>query len=347
MTLRARLATALLVVVLAPSCSEDTTNPFDQFSFSRAPGPDAILLYVSGAWASEPDAPRELYALNADGTTEQLTTCTRLSEPCDFLQVAPSSDPSRVIAVRGLIGGDPAATALYFVDLGRSVETIILASRRVQAADWSFDDTIVGYSAGDVENLGAVEPNGADERLLTDTPFFRERSIRLAFDLSTAVYEGLDTTPGKSGIYFLVGDTSVAPEPIVQSGPGTEVLPGTPYIVGSNATPAFAPDQQSVVFRRLTGTGNDGLGTWDMLTTESNSSLDEPRPVAVGGDVFRGAPDWGLYNGRIVFVETDTTTGVSSMVSILPDGTDRQVLHSEDAGFRMGAPRWIQGPAAN
>ena len=123
------------------------------------------------------------------------------------------------------------------------------------------------------------------------------------------------------------------------------MLPGTPYIVGSNASPAFAPDQQAIVFRRLTGTGNGGLGTWDILTTASNSTTDEPLPVSVGGGVYRGAPDWSLYNGRIVFVETDMTTGVSSLVSILPDGTDRQVLHSEDAGFRMGAPRWIQASA--
>lgn len=346
MTLRSRLVAALLVVGLAPACSDDTTNPFDQFSFSQPPGPDAILLYVSGAWADEPDAPRELYALNSDGTTQQLTTCTQRSEPCDFLQVAPSSDPSRVVAVRGAIGGDPDATALFFADLGRSVETIILLSRRVQAADWSFDDGIVAYSAGDVENLGAVQPNGDEDRLLTETPFFRERYPRLAFDLSTATYEGLDSTPGKSRLYFLLGGEG-EPEPITQGGPGTEVLAGTPYIVGSDSTPAFSPDQQSIVFRRLTGTGNGGLGTWDMLTTESNSTMDDPLPVSVGGGVYRGAPDWSVYNGRIVFVETDMTTGISSMVSILPDGTDRQVLHSEDAGFRMGAPRWIQVTTAN
>ena len=116
----------VLVAALLAGCSDDPENPFDAFSPSVPPSEDAVVIYVSGAWAEETGQPRELFAVDADGTeVMRLTTCTQQSNPCDYLQVAPSSNRDRVVAVRGTIEGDPLATALYFVDLGRSVETII------------------------------------------------------------------------------------------------------------------------------------------------------------------------------------------------------------------------------
>ncbi len=35
-------------------------------------------------------------------------------------------------------------------------------------------------------------------------------------------------------------------------------------------------------------------------------------------------------------------TEVSRLVVIAPDGSDRQVLHTEDAGYRMASPRWLR-----
>jgi Tol biopolymer transport system component len=123
------------------------------------------------------------------------------------------------------------------------------------------------------------------------------------------------------------------------SGPAEgPVLPGTSYVVGADADPAFAPDGSAIVFRRLTGVGNGGLGTWDLMVVGSDGT--NLRTLA-SGPVFRGAPDWGPRG--ILFVETDATSGQSRLVLLQADGSGRTVLHSEDAAFRMAAPRWIPG----
>ncbi len=331
---------AVLAACLA-ACGSDETNPFTQFSFSRSPSEDAVLLYVSGAWAEQTGLPRELFAVDADGSqVERLTSCTQRTDPCDFLQVAPSSNRDRVAAVRGSVSGDPEASALYFIDLGRSVETIIALARRVQAADWAVDDRFLVYSTGDVEDLFAVRPNGDQDGLIIQTPDQRERSPRIDPTVSGAAYERLEETPGKSGIF--VTFFQAVPEPplrMTDGGPGSEVLPGTPYLVGSDASPAFSPNSQQIVFRRLTGTGNGGLGTWDLYLVSTTQGGGEPQLLVGGGDVYRGAPDWNATG--IVFVETDLAAGESRLVVIQADGRDRQVLHVEDAGYRMASPRWL------
>jgi hypothetical protein len=63
--------------------------------------------------------------------------------------------------------------------------------------------------------------------------------------------------------------------------------------------------------------------------------------VLATGPLFRGAPDWGSRG--IVFVETDAATARSELVVAPADGTARTVLRSEDAGYRMGSPRWLAG----
>ena len=329
---------AVLVAALVAGCSDDPENPFDAFSVSFSPSEDAVVIYVSGAWTEETGQPRELFAVNADGTeVERLTTCTQQSNPCDYLQVTPSSNRDRVVAVRGTIEGDPLATALYFVDLGRSVETIITPARRVEGTDWAIDDSFVVYTSGETENLFFVRPNGEENRPLTESPDLRERSPRLDRSMTGVALEVLDATPGKSGISIFMGSDLL---PLTAGGPGAEVLPGTPYIVGSDASPTFAPDSQQIVFRRLTGTDNGGLGTWDLYTVPTLTGEPESELLLGGGDVYRGPPDWG--DDGIVFVETDSASGESRLVVIQPDGSDRQVLHFEDAGFRMDSPRWLR-----
>jgi hypothetical protein len=331
---------AVLLVAFAAGCSDDPSNPFDSFSLSRPPNDDAVIIYASGAWTEETGRPRELFAVNADGTdVQRLTTCTQLAESCDYLEVAPSSNRDRIIAVRGSVGGDPLASALFFVDLGRSVETVIAPARRVQGADWAVDDSFVIFSAGEMENLFFSRANGDELRPLTERTDLNELSPRIARSLEGVAFEILEVTPGKSVIALFPGSNNSV-VPLTTGGPGTEVLPGTPYIVGSDASPAFTPNSQLIVFRRLTGTGNGGLGTWDLYTVPTLEGLPEPELLVGGGDVFRGAPDWS--EAGIVFVETDAASSESRLVVIQPDGSGRVVLHSEDAGYRMRAPRWLR-----
>lgn len=329
-------------VILVGGCSDDAGNPFAEFTLSRPPNDEAVILFVSGAWADEPGLPRELWSVNADGSeVQRLTTCTELDNPCDYIQVVPSSNRDRIVAVRGAVEGDPEAVALYFVDLGRSVETIIAPARRVQAADWAIDDSFVTYTNGTTENLFLVRPNGEEDRALLETPSRRERNPRVDRTLTGIAIELLEETPGKSFIsIFITTDSPLLP--VSEGGPGTEVLPGSPYIVGSDSTPTFSPDSQLVLFRRLTGLGTGVLGTWDYWVAPSQrlDEGDEPRFLFGGGDLYRGAPDWG--NEGILFVETDESTGISSLVVTQPDGSGRRVIHSEDMGFRMGSPRWLR-----
>ena len=320
--------------VFAIACSNDGGNPFSATAPARPPAADAAIMFVSGSWSAELGAPREIMAMAANGSNpQQLTTCARAAQPCDVLQLAPSPDRGRLIAVRTTPDAEPGAQVLYFMDLNRSVETILLPRRRVDSADWSKDGSFLLFASANAqvgnEDLFTAQPDGTQEQNLTDSLNVRERHARLDPFGRTAIFERIDAE-GVSRIY-LFRETPVTSGPA--AGPA---LPGTPYVVGSDADPAFSPDGTLVVFRRLTGTGNGGLGTWDLIVT-SGAAGAVPRTIA-SGPAFRGAPDWGT--GGILFVETDAAAN-SQMVLVQPDGTGRTVLRTEAAGFRMGAPRWL------
>lgn len=334
--MRRRLFLAASLAVAA-ACGHDSTNPLTGPNATRPPAAEAVLLFVSGSWAADPGEARELHALNADGSkVERLTSCAQATTPCDFLQVAPSPDRNRLAAIRTTPAAAAGASALYFMDLSRSVETLIFPNRRIDSVDYSPDGSFILYSAvvpqTSQEDLFYSQPNGTSEQNLTSSSTFRERSARIDPFARTAVYEGIDAS-GVSRIYLF----SQTP---LTSGPATgESLPGTPYVVGADADPVFSPDSLSVAFRRLTGIGNGGLGTWDLLTVPTDGTA-APR-VLSSGPVFRGAPDWGSKG--IVFVETDAASARSQLVLVQPDGSGRTVLRTEDAGYRMGAPRWLAG----
>ena len=111
---------------------------------ARPPSATAAIVFVTGSWSAQAGAPREIFAIGADGANvEQLTTCGRASQPCDILQVAPSPERTRMIAVRTTPDAEPGAQFLYFMDLSRSVESVIFARRRVDSADWSQDGTFI------------------------------------------------------------------------------------------------------------------------------------------------------------------------------------------------------------
>jgi dipeptidyl aminopeptidase/acylaminoacyl peptidase len=328
---------AVASIALAFGCGDSGSNPFLSGLVSQPPSADAVLFFVSGSWDSTPGKPRELLALNADGSrAEQLTTCAQAEKPCDFLQVAPSPERNRVVAIRTTPGAEAGASTLYFMDLSRSVETVLFANRRVESVDYSPDGSFILYSAVATqttqEDLFYSLPNGQQEQNLTQTTTFRERSPRIDPYARTAVYEGIDES-GVSRIYLF----SQSP---LTSGPATgPALPGTPYVVGADADPVIGPDGITIAFRRLTGVGYGGLGSWDLLTLKADG-VSTPQVLATG-PLFRGAPDWGSRG--IVFVETDAATSRSQLVRIQPDGTGRTVLRTEDAAFQMGSPRWILG----
>src|SRR5262245_43182638 len=330
-----RRAALVGLALLAAACGDNGGNPFAASSPSRQPSASAAILFVSGSWTNEPGRPRELLAVAADGSgLEQLTNCARASQPCDILQVAPSPDRNRMVAVRTTPDAEPGAQVLYFMDLARSVEQVIFARRRIEFADWSRDGSFLLYSSvtGQTgnEDMFTAGPDGTNEQNLTDSLNVRERSGRIDPSGRTAAFERIDVD-GVSRIY-LFRET-----PITSGTTTGPALPGTPYLVGSDASPTFSPEGTSVVFRRLTGVGNGGLGTWDLMVIALASGA-TPRTL-VTGPLFRGAPDWGT--GGIVYVETDAATGQSQLVKMQADGSGRTVLRTEDAGFRMGAPRWL------
>ncbi len=327
---------ALLCLALAASsCGSDNGNPFAASPPARPPAPDAAILFVSGSWSAEAGSPRELFAIAADGSNpQQLTSCARAARPCDFLQVSPSPERSRLIAVRTSPDAEAGAQSLFFMDLSRSVESVILDKRRVDSADWSRDGSFILFASPNAqttnEDLFTAQPNGSDEQNLTESLDVRERHARLDPFVRTAAYERIDGA-GVSRV-FLFPQTAVTSG--AASGP---VLPGTPYAVGSDADPAFSTDASQVVFRRLTSVGNGGLGTWELMVTAAATNS-VPRAI-VSGPLARGAPDWG--RAGIVFVETDAQAGRSELVLVQPDGSGRRVLRTESAGGRMGSPRWL------
>lgn len=328
------LAAVFSIAVVLAACGSDSSNPFANPSRTRPPSATAALLFVGSSYGAEP-GPRELLAIDLEGTTlDRLTNCAIAEKPCDYTQVAPSPDRNRVAAIRTEVGAEEGATALYFIDLSRSVETLLQPRRRVSFVDWSPDNGFLLYTTNDTagnEEIFFSSPNGSSEENLTNSTDVRERQPRVDPGARTAVFERIDSS-GVSRVYFF----QTTP---LTSGPATgPALPGTPYVVGGDADPAWSPDAAFVVFRRLTGTGNGGLGTWDILTIRTDGA--NLQTLATGA-LYRGAPDWG--RAGIVFVETDAAAGESRLVLVQPDGTGRKVIRTEPLDFRMGAPRFLPG----
>ncbi len=325
-------------ISLAAACGDDPANPFNRFVTSRPPSAEAVLLFVSGSWTDIPGAPREILALNADGSKlEQLTACAQSAQPCDFIQVAPSPERNRLIAIRTTPDAAAGTSALYFMDLSRAVETIIFPNRRVLSADYSPDGTFVIFSAIAAQttegDLFYSQPNGKEEQNLTTTPTVSERNPRIDPFARTVVFEQNDASGVEPHLPLL--------EHTAHERPGHGAgAPGNALRRGDRRRPRHLARRRSpIAFTRLTGTGNGGLGTWDLLTLKADG-MSKPVVIATG-PVYRGAPDWG--SSGILFVETDAAASRSQLVLVQPDGSGRTVLRTENATSRMGSPRWLPG----
>ncbi|MGH2688902.1 MAG: TolB family protein, partial [Actinomycetota bacterium] len=265
---------------------------------------------------------------------------------CDTVEAAVAPDRRR-LAVRKVARdtnndgryGPEDGEALLIVDLSRGVEgELFPQALRVSGIDWSPREDILVYSAlgeGDREDLFRTVPRPAPEESfnLTLSPTVRECRPRIDPTGTVAVYERIEDS-GKGQIWLFGSRT--AQTRVTSGGPGTDPLPGTPYVVGSDADPDFSPDGRFLVFRRLTGTGNGGLGTWDVMIVRTDATA---LATLVTGPAYRGAPDWGSQG--IVFDEVDLAAGESRLVVIQPDGSGRRVIVTGAASTTLSFPRWL------
>lgn len=343
----------LVLLALAPIAAGCRSPESDVSISSVLPlRPSAAVVFTSNAYGEQPGGGREIFSIDADGSgLARVTVCNTEAQACDNVEVAPAPDHRR-LAVRRVL--DPQVGAkLFILDTGRLVEgeltlqvpqpgspTGVVGTDRVSAVDWSLTDDILVYAAqiGDglpdlFRTIPRPDPNLAGTGYLTFTPTVREGRPRIDPTGSVAVFERSEGD-GKSEIFIFITGTNVVR--VTSGGPGEGQLPGTPYRIGSDADPAYSPDGQSIVFRRLTGTGANGRGTWDLMLVRTDGSGLAP---LVSGPVYRGAPDWGSRG--ILFTEIDTSADVARIVVVDPDGRNARTLYSTRALFEISYPRWL------
>jgi Tol biopolymer transport system component len=334
----------LSVVVLAAAlagCNTEYPNPFERSDTGVPPPVTSDIVYTSNNYTTRVGSPRDLFAAEEGGAgVTRLTFCNTEQSRCDNVEAAPSPERQRMAVRRvssdsnndGRLTPDD-GEALMFVDLARGTEAeLVPANAKVTGVDWSPLGDFIIYSAngeGGRDDIWIMDPNGQNNRNRTSTPAVTERRPRLNSTANSAVYERIET--GGKGQIFIFSTFRVT-----SGGPGSDPLPGTPYIVGSDADPDFSPDGRLVVFRRLTGIGNGGLGTWDILTARTDGT---ELTLVASGPVFRGAPDWGTDG--ILFNEIDVAASRSQLVLIDPAGTNRRTPVTTGAAFQLSFPRWF------
>jgi Tol biopolymer transport system component len=339
--------------VLFFACGKPSSNDFSDTTITAAPPSDADVGFASNGWSPQTGAGRELFAVKLDGTgLTRLTSCNNAG-PCDIFDPAFSPERTRAVALRRTSTDVP--PALLYLDLTRSVSAELVSSDgRASGVDWSVNADFLVYSAagqGGVDDIYRTDvarptsdnlqntldvtcPPASIVQTFTCDPTIAERRPRLDPTNTTAIYERVPAG-GKGGIYlYVAADNQVLVAP---PGPGSDPLPGSSYFVGSNADPAFSPDAQSVVFRRLTAVADGSFGTWDILTVRLDGT---GLKLLVSGPVFRGPPDWGPQG--IVFPEIDLATGQSSLVAVQPDGSGRRAFFTLDPGYLLSSPRWLK-----
>jgi Tol biopolymer transport system component len=339
--MRRHAATAVALAAALLGCNTEYENPFARSDTGVPPPVTSDIVFTSNSYTTRTGSPRDLFAAEDGGSgITRLTFCNNEQSRCDNAEAAPAPERQRMMIRRvssdtnndGRLSPED-GEALVFVDLSRGTEAELIPSiARVSGVDWSPLGDFVIYSAngeGGREDLWIMDPNGQNNRNRTLTSTIAERRPRLNAAANSAVYERIEQ--GGKGQIFIFSAFRVT-----SGGPGSDPLPGTPYIVGADADPDFSPDGRFVVFRRLTGVGNAGLGTWDILTARTDGT--ELTTVA-SGPVYRGAPDWG--DQGILFNEINVAASSSQLVLIDPAGTNRRTLATVGASFLMSFPRWL------
>jgi Tol biopolymer transport system component len=329
------------------SCNSEYSNPFQNANPMVPPSAAADIMFTANIYATRSGGGRDLFAVEDTGANvARLTVCNNNDRRCDYVEAIPGPARNRQ-AVRRLmdLDGDGRTTSadgesLRVLDLARAVEgELVPGNARVSGADWSPGEELLFYSAagqGGLDDLYQVSSNGQSNQDLTVSSALRERRPRFNATGTALAYERIEGVT-KAQIWLA---TSVGVRALTTGAPGTagEPLAGTPYLVGSDADPAFSPDGRTVVFRRLAGLGSGGLGQWDIYTMRVDVTGATPVPIVTGG-AFRSSPDWGP--GGIIYVETVPGNG-PQLVLIDETGGGRRVLVTGPVGFEISYPHWIK-----
>jgi len=354
----------VLFLLVLCGCKGSSPNPFLNQSKTVIPPPSATLVFTSNSYQTTPGGPREVFAVADSGSgMTQLTFCNSDTQSCDTRQVAPAPDHTRIAVVRALRTVSPAYTlssagalspadppALVFMDLGRGAQGQLVPSNQtlnptvtstytpgpVSSVDWFRAGDVLVYSSiafGGLEDLFRIDYNGQNNQNLTSTSTVRERSPRIDPSGSVAVFERIDSS-GKGQIFIY--SSQIAESQVTEGGPGSDILPGTPYMVGSDADPTYSPDGTHLAFRRLTALGNNGRGFWDIMTVNVDRS---GLTTLATGPAYRGAPDWGPRG--IVFPQIDLAAGRASLILVQPDGSGLHAFVTVGSSFELSSPRWL------
>jgi hypothetical protein len=337
-------ASAVVAAALLTGCARTYDNPFAGNNPTDPPPPASSIVFTSNAHSTRPGSGREIFAVEESGANAtRLTFCVEAPVSCSSLEAAFGPDRRRAVVRRVLddTDGDGRLSAadgesLVLVDFERSVEGELLpAGARVSAVDWSAISDVLVYSGvgnAGLEDIYRMDPNGQNNRNITDTATVRERHPRVDPTGSIAVFERINAAGrGEIWVFF----TTQTQSRLTTGGEPGPALPDTPYLVGADADPDYSPDGRAVVFRRLRALGDGRLGHWDVMTVNSDGS---GLTTIVSGPAFRDAPDWGPRG--IVFTETGAD-GRSEVVVVAPDGSNRRAVVTVGSGVDLGAPRWL------
>jgi hypothetical protein len=325
-------------------CGRTYDNPFAGNNSTVAPSAAAAIVFSSNAHDPRPGTGREVFAVEESGANAtRLTFCGEGGAVCSSLEASFGADRQRAVVRRVLADTDADgrltaadAQSLVLVDFARSVEGVLVAAAaRASSVDWSaISDVVVfsGAGTGGLEDIFRMDPNGQNNRNISDSAAVRERHPRVDPTGSIAVFERIDATAkGEIWVFF----TSQAQSRITTGGDTGPALPSTPYVVGSDADPDYSPDGRSIVFRRLRALGDGRLGQWDLMTVGADAT---GLRTIVSGAAYRDAPDWGPRG--IVFAETGSD-GRTELVIVDPDGANRRPVVTVGSGVELGGARWL------